>query len=168
MIILMIWIYVSWLIVLTGASISYYYQNQDRISNKSQVFRLSCRLREKLALTIMQLIATNFHHNEPPWTLNGLVRKTTVAEPALLLILTALTKNNLLVTTGEKKKHFLPSQSLENITLDMIINAARNAEETDNLRPDDVTTVQQVNDVILDIENAVSEATKGKTLKDLV
>ena len=168
MIILMIWIYVSWLIVLTGASISYYYQNQDRISNKSQVFRLSCRLREKLALTVMQLIASNFEHNETPWTLKGLVRKTTVSEPALLLILTALKENNLIVTTGERNKHFLPSQSLENITIDMIMNAARNAEETDNLRPDDVTAVQQVNDAILDIDNAVSEATKGKNLKDLV
>ncbi|MBT8119794.1 MAG: YihY family inner membrane protein [Gammaproteobacteria bacterium] len=168
MIIFMIWIYVSWLIVLTGASISYYYQNQDRISNKSQVFRLSCRLREKLALTVMQLIATNFHHNEPAWTLKELARKTAISEPALLLILTALKKDKLLVTTGDKKNHFLPSQSLENITIEMIMNAARNAEETNNLRADDVSTVQQVNDVILDIENAVSEATKGKTLKDLV
>jgi membrane protein len=168
LIIFMIWIYVSWLIVLTGASISYYHQNQDRISNKSQVFRLSCRLREKLALTVMQLIATNFHHNEPPWTLKGLVRKTNVSEPALLLILTALKENKLVVTTGDRKKRFLPSQSLEHITIEMIMNAARNAEETDNLRPDDVTTVPQVNDVILDIENAVSDSTKGKNLKDLV
>jgi len=50
----------------------------------------------------------------------------------------------------------------------MVMNAARNAEETDNLRPDDVTAVQQVNAAILDIDNAVSEVTKGKNMKDLV
>ena len=139
-----------------------------RYFSVSQVFRLSCRLREKLALTVMQLIATNFHHNEPAWTLKGLARKTNVSEPALQLILTALKENKLIVTTGDKKKHFLPSQSLEHITIEMIMNAARNAEETANLRPDDVTTVQQVNDVILDIENAVSDSTKEKSLKDLI
>ena len=57
---------------------------------------------------------------------------------------------------------------MEHITIEMIMNAARNAEETANLRPDDVTTVQQVNDVIQDIENAVSDSTKGKNLKELV
>jgi hypothetical protein len=50
----------------------------------------------------------------------------------------------------------------------MILDAARNAEETDRLRPDDVTTVSQVNDVISDMEHSISESTKGKNLKDLV
>jgi len=168
LIIFMIWIYVSWLIVLTGASISYYYQNLDRISNKSQVFRLSCRLREKLALTIMQLIATSFHNNEAPWTAKKLARKTNISEPALMLILSSLIENNLLTTSGEKKKHYLPSQSLENIMIDMILNAARNAEETPCLRPDDVTTVPQVNDVLSDMEKALTASTKDRSLKDLV
>ena len=168
LIIFMIWIYVSWLIVLTGASISYYHQNQDRISNKSQVFRLSCRLREKLALTVMQLIAANFHQNEKPWTLKALVKKTNISEPALQLIMSTLTANNLLTTTGGKKQQYLPTQSLENISIEMVLTAARNAEECTNLRPDDVSAVDEVNEVILDIDRAVSEATSGKSLKDLV
>ena len=168
LIILMIWIYVSWLIVLTGASISYYHQNQDRISDKSQVFRLSCRLREKLALTVMQLIASSFHHNEPPWTVKKLVKETNISEPALKLIMSSLTANKLLTITGGKKQQYLPSQSLENITIEMILSAARTAEECANLRPDDVTAVEKVDEVILDIDKAVSEATRGKSLKDLV
>ena len=168
LIILMIWIYVSWLIVLTGASISYYHQNQDRISDKSQVFRLSCRLREKLALTVMQLIANSFNHNERPWTVKTLVKETNISEPALKLILSTLIANKLLTITGGKKQQYLPSQSLENITIEMILSAARTAEECANLRPDDVTAAEKVDEVILDIDKAVSEATRGKSLKDLV
>ena len=168
LIIFMIWIYMSWLIILTGASISFYHQNPSRISNKSKIIRLSCRLREKLALTLMQLIGHSFHHNEPPWTIKALAAKTHMSEEALMIIMPTLLSNNLLTTTGDTNQHFLPSQSLENITLEMIIDAARSSEETPTLRPDDVDTVQQVKDTVECLENAMSDAIKNKTLKNLI
>ncbi len=168
LIIFMLWIYTSWLIVLTGASIAYYHQNPDRISNQSQVIRLSCRLREKLALTVMQLIASNFHHNKKMWTLKSLAKAIKISEPALLMIISALLKNKLLARTGESNEHYLPNQSLENISLSMILDAARSAEETPLLRPDDVETAPQVNEIIGTVENAISDSVKNKTLKDLI
>ena len=95
----MIWIYINWLIVLTGASISYYHQNPDRIPDQSQITRLSCRLREKLALTIMQLIATNFHNNSPQWTVKTLAKKTNMSQKAVSLVVSTLEKNNLITET---------------------------------------------------------------------
>lgn len=168
LIIFMIWIYLSWLIILTGASISYYHQNPDRISDKSKIIRLSCRLREKLALTIMQLIGNSFHHNEPAWTIQTLADKTRISEQALMIIVPALLSNKLITTTGADNQHFILSQSLENISLEMIFKAARGAEETAHLHPDEVITVQQVNDEILHVENAISESIRNKTLKDLI
>jgi membrane protein len=168
LIIFMIWIYVSWLIVLTGASVSYYHQNPDRISNQSQIIRLSCRLREKLALTVMQLIAHSFHKNEPAWTVKNLAKKIKISEQATMLTCSSLLTNKLLISSGENSEYYLPSQSLENISLNMIFNAARSAEETPLLHPDDVESVQQVNDVIVNIENVIAGATKNITLKDLV
>ncbi len=168
LIIFMLWIYISWLIVLTGASVSYYHQNPDRISDQSQIIRLSCRLREKLALTIMQLIATSFHHNEKTWTLKRLAKNIKFSEQALMIILSALLKNKLLTASGEQNEYYLPSQSLENISLAMILNAARSAEETPLLRPDDVDSAPQINEVIDTIEKAITNSTKDLSLKDLV
>ncbi|MBE9560408.1 MAG: YihY/virulence factor BrkB family protein [Proteobacteria bacterium] len=168
LIIFMIWIYVNWLIVLTGTSIAYYHQNPDRISNQSQIIRLSCRLREKLALTVMQLIADSFHHNKTAWTAKTLAKETSLSEQAITLILSSLIANNLLTTTGENNKQFLPSQSLENIKLGMILNAARSAEETSQLRPEDVVSVKKVDDTLEAIENAISASCKNTSLKDLI
>ena len=168
LIIFMIWIYMSWLIILTGASISYYHQNPDRISNKSKIIRLSCRLREKLALTLMQIIGHSFHNNEPPWTIKTLAKKTHISEEALMIILPELISSKLLTVTGENNQHYLPCQSLENITLEMIIDAARNAEETPSLGPDDVDSVQQVNEALQCMDKAISDAVKNQTLRDLV
>ncbi len=168
MIILMLWIYTSWLIVLTGASISYYHQNPDRISDKSQIIRLSCRLREKLALTVMQLIATSFHQNKETWNLKSLASKTHISEAALTMIISALRAEKLITTTGKNNQHYLPSQSLEHITVEMILNAARSAEETSNLRPDDVDAAPQIESIISSLEETLQKKTSDITLKDLV
>jgi membrane protein len=168
LIIFMIWIYVSWLIILTGASISYYHQNPDFISNKSKIIRLSCRLREKLALTVMQLIGSSFHNNEPQWTMQALSKKTRISEQALMIIVPSLLSNKLITRTGNEQQYYIPSQSLEHITLAMILNAARSAEEMHHLRPDDVETTQQVEDALSELNNAISATIESKTLKDLI
>jgi membrane protein len=168
LVIFMIWIYVNWLIVLTGATISYYHQNPDRISDKSQVVRLSCKLREKLALTIMQLVATNFHNNAPGWTIKTLANKTSISETAITLIISALQTKNLITTTGKNNEQYLLNYASESISVDMILDAARSAEETPNLRPDDVEAADQVNDVISSVECAITESSKNMTLKDLI
>ncbi len=168
LIIFMLWIYISWLIVLTGASISYYHQNPDRTSDQSQVIRLSCRLREKLALAIMQLIASSFHQNEKPWTLKRLAKTIKISEQALMIIISALLKNNLLLRSGERNQYYLPAQSLENISPNMILEAARSAEETPLLRPDDVEAAPQVTQVIKQVEKAINDSTKTISLKELI
>lgn len=168
LIIFMIWIYVNWLIVLSGASISYYHQHPDRISDQSQIIRLSSRLREKLALTIMQLVATSFHNKQTPWSVKLLSKKIQISEQAIQLIIKALLSNDLLNSTGKDAQFFLPGQSLENISLHMILSAARSAEETPLLRPDDVKTVAQVNEAIETVETAIETSAKGISLKDLI
>lgn len=168
LIIFMIWIYMSWLIILTGATIAYYHQNPDRISDQSLVVRLSCRLREKLALIIMQLIGANFHHNQKEWTAKTLAKKINISEFTLMIVLSALLKDNLLKTSGDKNLYFLPGQSIENISVEMILNSARHAEETPSLRPEDVHSNEQIDQTISIIEDAIAASIKGRSLKDLI
>ena len=168
LIVFMIWIYINWLIVLTGASIAYYHQNPDLISSQSQLIRLSCRLREKLGLTVMQLVASSFHHNETAWTVNSLAKKINISEYALAIILSSLTANKLLTTAGKNNQYLQPSQSLENITLDMIRDAVRSAEETSHLQTKDVITDEKVDDVLAAIDKAIADSSKGITLRDLI
>lgn len=174
MIVFMIWIYLSWLIVLTGASFAYYHQNPERISNKSQVIRLSSRLREKLALTIMQMVAKNFHHSQPPWSIQSIANKTTISEPAIDLIISALIEQKLLIAAAEgeydetEEITFLPARSLENISVNDILEVARSAEETPFLKPENVETVDQVQKALNNVETAIRDATTNVTLKDLI
>lgn len=168
LIIFMLWIYASWLIVLTGAAVSYYHQNPECTKTQSQIVQLSCRLREKLALTIMQIIAASFHNNEATWTTKMLAKKIKISEQSVAMVCSSLLENKLLTNAGENSNYYLPCKSLENISLDMILNAARSIEETPLLLPSNIESVAAVDDVAIAVENAIHESAKNTSLKDII
>ena len=168
LIIFMIWIYVSWLIILSGASVSYYHQNPEQISDSSQVIRLSCRLREKLALSLMYLIGSNFHHDEPSWSLKALAKHTRMSESSLRLVLSSLAKHHIVTPAGKDGTRYLPARSLEKINLSQIIDAARQAEETASLHPDDIVIDDVVCETFDQIERSIHDASSDQTLLDMI
>ena len=56
----LIWIYLSWIILLIGAQLSFYVQNPRYMRAGQVPVRLTSRLRERLALSLMLLIARDF------------------------------------------------------------------------------------------------------------
>ena len=65
-------IYLSWLILLIGAQLSFYVQNPRYLRAGQVPVRLTSSLRERLALTVMLLVARKFVAGEPPWQLRDL------------------------------------------------------------------------------------------------
>jgi DNA-binding IscR family transcriptional regulator len=97
-----------------------------------------------------------------------LSKKIRISEQALMIIMPSLLSARLITTTGDNRQYYIPSQSLEHITISMILNAARSAEEVHHLSPVNVETTPQVEDTLTDFNNAIHTAIENKTLKDLV
>ncbi|MEJ2141608.1 MAG: YihY/virulence factor BrkB family protein [Gammaproteobacteria bacterium] len=72
LIIFMIWLYLNWLILLIGCSISFYYQNSEHRNLNAKVMTLSNRMREKLGLQIMTMIARNYFQHKEEWSIDVL------------------------------------------------------------------------------------------------
>ncbi len=168
LIIFMLWIYATWLILLSGASVAFYHQYPERTSDRQQLLRLSCRLREKLALTIMQMVGEHFHLNRTPWSSLSLSKQLDVSEQAILLITSALEKAKLLARIEGRKSTYIPAQSLDQISVYTVIDAIRKAEESPLLHPDEISSSHRVEDLISCIDRSINDAVKDISIKDII
>lgn len=168
LIIFMIWLYLSWLILLIGASVSFYHQHPERISARQQILNLSSRLKEKVSLLIMYRIGKSFHENSEAWTQDSLAADLDIAIDALSPVLSALQQNNLIKRSCDQEISFLPGQSLEHIKISDILSAVRTAEETPHLNSTNIHSELAVDDVISNIENSVTTTLENTTLRDIV
>lgn len=168
LIIFMIWLYLSWMILLIGSSIAFYHQNPDRISDRQQQTTLSGRVKEKIALSIMVKLGKHFHEGEPPWTLDALVKQFTLSADALLHILKSLQAASLITRNNDEAITYIPNRSIENINLIEIIDAVRAADETSKLHLDDIETETSVNAIVKQASDALTASLKGRTLRDLI
>lgn len=79
----MLWMYVGWIIVLTGARLAYYIQYPDAVHLPQQPRESSVQTRELLAAAVLQEIGRRFQHKQPPPTLSEL--RQTIAVPRFLI-----------------------------------------------------------------------------------
>jgi membrane protein len=65
-IIALIWLYLSWLVLLLGAQVAFYVQNPQRLRLGRNQLKLSIAQVERLALGIMQVVGRGFRRGEQP------------------------------------------------------------------------------------------------------
>lgn len=165
----MIWLYLSWLILLIGATIAFYDQHPERTSSRQQVLRLSARLREKIGLLLMLRVGQSFHHDSEKLTKQQLSKNLDIAAEALSLVISPLEKHGLLTESCDSKKRvYLPGKSLEHIKIQEILDAVRSAQESTHLNPDNVASDESVDRLLQNINTSMSNTLEGTTLLDLV
>ncbi|MGD8935334.1 MAG: YihY/virulence factor BrkB family protein, partial [Thiogranum sp.] len=74
-ILLLIWLYLNWLVLLLGAQVAFYAQYPQYLTREPVRLRLSNRLRERLALQIMFMVADHHLRKLKPWTAEALVHR---------------------------------------------------------------------------------------------
>jgi len=167
-IILMIWLYLSWLILLVGASVAFYHQHPERTSSRQQVLRLSARLREKIGLLVMLRVGQSFHQDSEKFTKQQLSKNLDIAAEALALVTRPLEKHGLLTESCDNSRVYLPGKSLERIKIREIWDAVRSAQESTHLNPDNVASDKTVDGLLHNINESVNNSLDNMSLLDLV
>ncbi|MDT8451900.1 MAG: YihY/virulence factor BrkB family protein [Gammaproteobacteria bacterium] len=168
LVLFMVWIYLSWLILLIGAAIAYYHQHPDKIPAARNPAVLSIRMKEKLALLAMYHIGKNFHENRAPCTASGLADELNIPSDALTEILHGLDRDKLIIRHEDQNISYLPAQSLENILLIRILESIRRHGETKQMNSECLHSEKVIDDLIGNVYDAVTEATGQRTLRDLI
>jgi membrane protein len=167
LIMFMIWLYLSWLIVLVGASVAYYHQHPESVTAYRRELRLSNRMQEKLALLVMFLVGNNYYDNLPALTLEEFAQSLNVPMEALEPVMEALEGYGLLTQTAHEPPTYLPARPLDTAGLKDVLDAVRGANEMVDLKPQSESAELAVDQLVDHLDQAMERALQGSTLKDL-
>ncbi len=158
----MIWVYVSWLILLFGASVAFYLQYPAYLLAVPGEPRLSNRMRERLALAVMGQVAARFAGGAPPWTTPALTRALDVPMHAVQVVVDALVVGGLLAPGAEDPPAYLPARDLRGVSVAQLLRLVRRAGEDRYLSPEALPVAPAVEDAV-----ARAEAALAGSLEDL-
>ena len=164
-IVAMIWMYLSWLILLLGAQLAFYLQNPDYLRLGQRTESMSNGLRERLSLSTMLLVGRDFEQPGHGWRVESLAARIRVPRHLLEPVVAALMNSDLLTQTKEQR--LLPARDPRRISVVEILDAVRNAERDTVGAPssDWNATILWLTD---SIEQAIHAAVAGKSLADIV
>ncbi|NNC66321.1 MAG: YihY/virulence factor BrkB family protein [Gammaproteobacteria bacterium] len=164
-IVAMLWLYVSWLILLLGAQFTFYHQNPENLRYGRRTPTVSNQLRERLAMSIMLLIASDFDRPGHGWRVPSLAAKIGVQRHYIEPIVDALMDAELLTETTEQR--LIPSRALRRIDLTEILDTVRGSM-ADARGAAPVSWDATVDTVCRRIDTSIESALARKSLADLV
>jgi membrane protein len=163
-IVTLIWLYLNWLILLIGAQVAFYVQNPAYLRLGRREPRLSCSMRERLALNIMYLVGREFRSPGTGVTVHRLSEALKIPSLTLAPILTGLQNAGLL--TCLENENLQPGRDMTRITLNDIMSVVRVQGETGSHRaPQWAPAVAAIG---ARVDKSVSETLTDHTLSDLV
>ena len=118
-----IWMQVSWLIVLLGAEISFANQNVNLYEYESDSLLLSPRLKKILTFLVANLVVQNFKEGGEPLTSTEISRKLKIPVRLVREIVDALVNVKIfseLILEDQKERAYQPAIDIHKITFGMI------------------------------------------------
>jgi membrane protein len=160
----LVWLHLSWLILLLGAQLSYYVQHPEQMRAGRAELQLPGALRERIALALMTLLAERFVVGGSRWRIDELSERLDVPGTALAGIVDCLEARGLVLTADDET--VAPARDLAAIPLAEVLEAVREGIKDSRLpRPRAVPTA----------DIAAREAAEGlnaglaaRTVRDLI
>lgn len=122
----LIWLQLSWLIVLYGAEFSFALQNVDTYEFEPDALQASRRLKTLLSLQVAHRVVRNFARGEAPLTARQLSRELEIPVRLVNEILFELTQSRILSVTDTEKdgdRGFQPARDIQTLTIQQVIDA---------------------------------------------
>ena len=167
LILFMLWLYLSWLILLFGAAVSFYVQHPEHLVARAGEPRLSNRMRERLALVIMSRIARRHLDGAAPLSADELAQTLRMPMRAVDVVLDSLRERGILACTGDDPPGWLPLRDLESASAKDLLDAVRGAGEDRYLSIEALPVPEPVERLLRRSDEALASALSGVTLKDL-
>jgi membrane protein len=160
----LIWVYLSWLMLLIGAQLAFYVQFPQYLRHGQESVELTGSAREQAGLSVMVLIARDYAAGRPLWSGTRLAAELDIPSSALAPVFACLERGGLLVAT--EKEQFVPARDLDGIQVIDIIEAVRTRQP--GRRPIDMRSVDSAAHVMVEVESAIEARLGARSLKELI
>lgn len=161
----LIWLNISWIIVLLGAELSFYHQNKHQIIGKTIIEKLSWNNRRNTIIYILVVILKNYTEQKRPLNLSK-IAKTSEIEQHVLAEFISILESIGLISKVERDKSvdnfYIPTFDLTKITIAELIAKIDNHGLKKELCNDDKlfhSIKESINN--LDKENLSSKSNKS-------
>ncbi len=162
-IVALIWLHISWLILLLGAQLSFYVQNPQYLRPGRGEIQLNASLRERVALSIMYLVVSDYRTASHRWATNRLADHLDLPGVALSPIVTALERAKLLLLAEDET--WVPARDPQTIGLGEVLEAVR--YDTAGPRLGRIRDIAPAVAAARAAEEAMAKSLNGKTVMDL-
>jgi membrane protein len=159
----LVWVYLSWLILLIGAQLAFYVQFPQYLRHGQDMVELTGKDREQVGLSIMYLVGNQFAAGNAPWSLARLAAELDIPGIALAPVLDSLEKGGFLLATEHEA--FVPGRDLDGIRLADVLENVRTCPG--GRLAVAIRSIEPAVQAMAAVESAIHECLHDRSLKDL-
>lgn len=167
LILFLIWLYLGWLILLLGASVSFYVQNPRYVVGAYGPPTLSLRQRDAIILLVLREVARSFYRLQPSASARSVSESLQLPPDTVEEALGALEQSGAVVRSADGIPVYLPARPPEETSVaDVLHGVRRNGEKAAGaLRIGHRT--EPITGTLDRLETAIADAFDGVCVKDL-
>lgn len=165
----LVWLQMSWLIVLYGAELSFAHQNVDTYEFEPDALQASRRLKTLLSLQIAQRLIQNFARGEAPLTARQISHELEIPIRLVNEILFELTQSNILSVTDTSRdgeRGFQPALDIHALTIQHVVDAME-LRGLNTIPFAHTPEFSALSDAIETFRNTIEKLPANRLLKDL-
>jgi len=168
LILFMIWLYLSWLILLLGSQVAFYHQYPEQIRLSNQRLPLSGRFREQLGLLVLYWIAHRFVHGGAPMTIESLSQQLQMPGDRIGEALQILQDRGLLTESGNLPPEYLLVHDPAALHVAHLLEQLRHPDPEQAMMEEMIVSVPAVDALVDSLELGMREHLGGMNLRELV
>jgi len=165
----LMWLQISWWIVLFGAELSFANQNVDTYEYEPDCLNISPGFKKLLTLQVTHLLIKNFSNGEKPLTYSQISNHLNMPVRLVHQIIFDLIESGLVSETrtkADKEFAYQPARDINKMTIQYVLEAL-DQSGTDDIPVAKTEDYQALSDALQDFSEAMESSPANKLLKDI-
>mgnify|MGYP001817820731 FL=1 len=165
----LLWLQISWFIVLIGAEISHAYQNSENVDETAGGREMSISQSRLLALIVCRYVVRLFQQGRPAQTTTQIAQALAYSPALVDNISDLLVKGNILVKIDRESDNgqaLQPARDIGNLTVNAVVAALEDVGKNDGLQPH-LTEAETLSETLTALRSELDRSASNRLLKDI-